>query len=225
MIKIVFIDIDGTLLDFEAAVEESVINSFSIHGIELPENIFEVFHPINNELWHKIETREIDIPTLRKNRWNIIFSKLGIEYNGEAFENTFFEGISNSAVPFEGALELLEYLSGKYTVCAATNANTNQQIKRLKACGMYPYIHRLFTSEMFDATKPSAKFFDKCFESLGFPEKSSALMIGDSYNADIVGGKNYGLTTIFFDPLHKQNNIDNAADYTVHRLSEIKNIL
>lgn len=225
MITTILIDIDGTLLDFNAAVEKSIKISSRIHGVTMPENITDIFHPINNELWHKIERSEIDLKTLRKIRWNLIFSKAGVEYDGEKFESTFYELISESAVPVEGAIGILEYLSEKYTLCAASNAVTNQQIKRLKKCNMYDYFHHIFTSEMFGASKPSPAFFDGCFQKLGNPSKKEVVIIGDSIKADIIGGKDYGLTTVFFDPTIKYASPHESVDFTIHNLSMIKNIL
>ena len=60
---------------------------------------------------------------------------------------------------------------------------------------------------------------------LGNPDKSTVAIIGDSLKADIMGGKSYGLTTFYFDPLHKSDGSTCCADYTVYDLESIKSIL
>lgn len=51
MIKAVFIDIDGTLLDFEACVEESMRVGLTENKIEYKPEMLETFHKINNGFW------------------------------------------------------------------------------------------------------------------------------------------------------------------------------
>ena len=45
MIKAVFIDIDGTLLDFEACVEESMRVGLTENGIEYKPEMLEAYQP------------------------------------------------------------------------------------------------------------------------------------------------------------------------------------
>ena len=132
MIKTVLIDIDGTLLDFNEAVRQSIKDCSRLHNLTMPDNILEIFHPINNELWHRIERGELTIEGLKKIRWNLIFNSAGIEYDGELFEKDFYIGLSQSAVLMPYANEAMEYLANKYPVFAATNAKTEQQKNRLK---------------------------------------------------------------------------------------------
>ncbi len=57
MIKVVLLDVDGTLLDFEKCAEWSIDCAAKDLNINLPENTVEVFHKINDGLWLKIEKR------------------------------------------------------------------------------------------------------------------------------------------------------------------------
>ncbi len=224
MIKTVLTDIDGTLLDFTAATKIAIENSSKKHGITMPKNIAQIFHPINNRLWAMIDKGEMSHEDLHKNRWNIIFKEIGIDYDGEKFEETFFGEITRSAVPFEGAKELLEFLSENYDVYALTNAETAQQTTRLKSCGLYPYFKGLITSEMLGISKPSPIFFKKCFDMMENPKKETSVMIGDSITADIMGASNFGLRTIHFDP-HDLGLVKKYATHRVVNLLEIIDIV
>ena len=46
-------------------------------------------------------------------------------------------------------------------------------------------------------SKPNKEFFDYCFNSLNNPPKEDVILIGDSLSADILGGINYNIKTIF----------------------------
>lgn len=223
MIKLVLIDIDNTLLDFAKCAQRSITDGFVEAGLEYYDDVFKVFNEVNNGLWLRVENREITKNELFGMRWNMIFARLGISFDGEKFENMFFERLSESVEEVDGAKELLKYLSRRYIVCAASNSRYDQQERRMKKSGMSPYLDRIFVSERVGAEKPDPAFFRACLSE--FPEigKDETIMIGDSPTADVAGGVTFGIKTCWFDPFKSGQTV--SADYTVHSLDEIKNIL
>ena len=224
-IKAVLIDIDNTILDFDKCSEEAIRQTASQYGITLPENYFEVFSECNDKLWHLLEEGIITKQDIYDRRWVEIFKRLGIEADGIAFDNTFREKIRNIAVPVEGAEELLQYLSAKYPVYCASNASRERQEYRLGICGFDKYLSGIFTSEDIGFQKPAKEFFFACVSALYPVKPSEIVMIGDSVNADIIGAKNFGLKTIWFNFRNEAYDNYKFTDYTVLRLSDIKNIL
>lgn len=225
MIKVVLFDIDGTLLDFEKCAEQSMFTVAKEFGVELPENIVQVFHEINDSLWLKIEKKELTRDELRKIRWKLIFEAVGIDFDGPAFEERFFSYVSESCEKFDGAEQIMEYISKKYTLCVASNAMYNQQVRRLTNAGLYGYVEKMFISEKIGYPKPDREFFDGCFKELGDVKKDEVIIIGDSISADIAGGAAYGIKTCWFNPKKKSAPEDIKIDYIVNSLEEIKNIL
>lgn len=225
MIKCVMIDIDNTLLDFHKCSREAMCLAAKDWGINFPQNYFQTFTRINNSLWEKIEKGELTRQGLFKIRWNMIFEEMGIKADGEKFEELFRDYIKKSAIPVDGANEFLEYLSGKYYVCTASNSELAQQEKRLDKAGMIPFIRKIFTSEEIGFAKPSEKFFEACKAELAQFEREEIILIGDSVTADIEGAKEYGLKTCWFNFAKIENPVCNKADYIINELSEIKNIL
>ena len=72
-----------------------------------------------------------------------------------------------SAVPVDGAEEILTYLKEKdYCLCAASNGPYGQQINRLKKVDMLKYFAHCFVSEKVGADKPGKAFFDGCMKEL-----------------------------------------------------------
>ena len=225
MIKAVLIDIDNTLLDFHKCSKESMCLAAEEFGIDFPENYFQIFTEINNGLWEKIEKGELTRQGLFKVRWNLIFEAMGIKADGPAFDELFREYIKKSAIPVEGAKEILEYLSEKYYVCVASNFSYEQQKARLSKAGMLPYIKEIFTSEEIGFAKPSTEFFESCVNGLSSFGKDEIMLIGDSITADIKGGKNFGLKTCWFNFEKKSDAVCDSADFIVDDLLQIKNIL
>lgn len=223
-IKVVFVDIDNTLLDFNACAKECIIEVGRLMGIPLPESVMETFLPINNSLWARIEQGTLDLDGLHLIRWNMVFEALGLIGDGPAFEKRFKDKLFYSAIKVKGADEMLEYLARRYTVCAASNGPYAQQEYRLTKAGLNKYISRIFVSEKAQVSKPSPRFFDYCFDNLDGFNPQETIMIGDSLSADIKGAKDYGMTTCWFD-YNQTDKSSDCADYKILSLLDIKKIL
>ncbi|MBQ8758821.1 MAG: HAD-IA family hydrolase [Clostridia bacterium] len=225
MIKAILLDIDNTLLDFDAYVKESMRNGFEKFGLKAyTDSDYDTFTVINNGLWHEIEEGTLTFEELKKIRWNKVFEALGITFDGVYFEKYFREYLNESAIPVKGAKELISYLNGKgYILCAASNGPFDQQCNRLKIGKMYDCFTHFFISERVGYSKPAAEFFEVCFEELnknGSFAKDEILMLGDSLSADIAGASDFGFKTCFFNI--KNKDISGVkADYIISELSEI----
>lgn len=225
MIKCVLIDIDNTLLDFHKCSREAMCLAAKDWEIAFPHDYFEIFTRINNSLWEKIEKGELTRQGLFKIRWNMIFDEMGINADGEEFEELFRAYIKKSAIPVDGANDFLEYLSGRYYVCTASNSELAQQKKRLEKAGMLSFVRKIFTSEEIGFAKPSEKFFEACKAELPQFEKEEIMLIGDSVTADVEGAKAYGFKTCWFNFGKEENAACDKADYIINELSGIKRIL
>ena len=225
MIKAILLDVDNTLIDFNKSAEWSIRKCFEEYGLEFTEDVLPTFHRINDELWYRIEQGTITKPELHKIRWQTIFDALGIKENGEEFEKRFVEYVPQAGIPVEGAKELLEYLSAKYIICFASNSSKEQQYIKLTKADMLKYAKHLFISDEIGFAKPAREFFDACMEKLKSVSKEQVIIIGDSLTADIAGGVNYGIKTVWFN--FKKGNVPQnlKADYIVNNLSEVKLIL
>jgi len=223
MIEAILLDVDNTLLDFNACARESMISACQALDVSWSEAMFSVFLRVNDALWREIEAGRLTVEELYRRRWSSIFRELGIPGDGEAFERCFLSYLEESACPVEGALELVAYLSEKYTLCVASNAPYEQQCGRLARAGLLPWFQHLFISERIGAAKPSKAFFDACLAELAL-EREEVMIIGDSLTADIQGGADYGLKTCWFCPDGLEPKLV-PADHRVSTLTEIKSFL
>ncbi len=226
MIKVIFIDIDDTLLDFSKCAKQSIANCFADFGADFHDYMFPVFEEINSGLWLQLEKGEITKKELYGKRWEVLLNKFGIKnIDGDLFEEHFLEHLSESAEKINGAEEILKYLSDKYKIYAASNGPHEQQLRRLKKSKLFKYFTDIFTSELLGVQKPEKAFYDLCFEKIGNINKDEAVLIGDSLTADIYGGNEYGLTTVWFNKKNIGIKEDIHPSYTVNSLEEIKGIL
>lgn len=225
MKKIVLLDLDNTLIDFNECAKHSIINSFKKHNFEYTEKTFMTFITENVKIWKRLEKGEITKADLRANRWNIILEKLSIDYDGTIIEEEFENGVAQGAYAVEGAYELLDYLHSKYELYIVSNGFRFVQESRLKIGDFRKYFKDIFLSEDIGIQKPAKEFFDYCFEKLNQPNKEDVILIGDSLSADIIGGLNYGIDCIWFNKNGEELPQNIKPTYIVNKLKEIENIL
>lgn len=231
MIKAILLDIDNTLLDFDAYVQQAMKDGFAKYNLgTFDDHVYAVFKRINTDLWHRIELGTLTYQELLKTRWNTVFEALGITFDGVEFERYFKGRLFDNAIPIDGAMELLHYLKDQYIVCAASNGPYGQQVNRLTIAGMLPYFHHLFISEQIGVSKPDRAFFTHCLEvintNLTEPVlPSEVLMIGDSLTSDMQGAIDSGMHTCYFDKHRNGLHSDLSIDYTVDTLTDILKIL
>lgn len=225
MKKIVLLDLDNTLIDFNECARHSIINSFKKHGFTYTEEVFKTFITENVKIWKRLEKGEITKAYLRANRWNIILEKLGIDYDGTIIEEEFENGVAQGAYAVEGAYELLDYLYPKYELFIVSNGFRFVQESRLKIGDFRKYFKDIFLSEDIGIQKPAKEFFDYCFDKLEMPPKEDVILIGDSLSADIIGGLNYGIDSVWFNKNGEKLPCDIKPTYIVHKLKDIEKIL
>ncbi len=224
--KIVFLDVDGTLLDFDGYVKEALQTGFhKFHLGTYEPGVYQVFEQINTDLWEQIERGELTREELMKIRFRKIFDALGIDFDGAVFEQYFIDNLYDSAILIPGAMELVTYLAGKYPLCIASNGPIDQQENRLRKAGLLPFMDKLFLSEQIGAAKPSPQFFDAAFRQLPGVSPEETILIGDSLTADMAGASQYGMKTCWYNPFHKEAPSGLSLDYTVDSLGQIQNIL
>lgn len=96
-LQVLFLDIDNTLLDFDAGAEQSMKHCFQMFGLEYQPEMFSVFNEENHKLWRKIERRELNVADLRTVRWQTVLKRLDLEADGAAMEDEFKRCLHTSA--------------------------------------------------------------------------------------------------------------------------------
>lgn len=225
MKKIILLDLDNTIIDFNECARRSIMGIFEDLGFPYNDTVFDTFLEENVKIWKRLELGEIDKAYLRANRWKIILEKLGMDYDGTIIEERFENGVALGAYPVDGAYELLDYLYDKYDLYVVSNGLKFVQESRVKIGKYDKYFKALFLSEDIGIQKPDVRFFDYCYEKLGFPQKNELILIGDSLSADIKGGNCFGIDTIWFNKNGEKNTTDIIPTYTVNKLKEIESIL
>ena len=96
---------------------------------------------------------------------------------------------------------------------------------RLKSAGIGPWFEEIFISEEIGFNKPSAEFFDRCFEKIPDFRRERTIMIGDSLTSDILGGIKAGIRTCWFNPQGRPGREDVVPTYELGKLEQVPGLL
>ncbi|MBA6153710.1 YjjG family noncanonical pyrimidine nucleotidase [Gelidibacter maritimus] len=224
-IKHVFFDLDHTLWDFDKNSALTFDKIFKKHKVEIGLNDFlEVYEPVNLRYWKRYRNDEIDKIELRYGRLRDTFSEIGFVVDEILIQNLatdYIAHLSSFNHLFEGTLELLQYLQPKYQLHIITNGFEEPQLKKMNASAITSYFKTITNAEIAGFKKPNPIIFDFALNIAKAHPKES-IMIGDNYEADILGALNVGFDAIFFN--YRNDQIE-ANIKQVKHLSQLKSYL
>jgi putative hydrolase of the HAD superfamily len=96
------------------------------------------------------------------------------------------------------------------------------QFKKIKNSGLADYFIEVITSEASNSLKPQKEIFEYALKNAKASVEKS-MMIGDNEFADIQGGINMGMDTVFVNHIQAIPTI--PATYTITHLKELETIL
>lgn len=218
-------DADGTLLDFHAAEQQALINTFKKYQIPLTPELKEAYEKINTFLWKQFEEGIIDKKTVIYTRFVQLFKEYEINADGISFEDDYQKalGLGHALLPY--AKEVIQKLSQYYQLYIVTNGVSQTQYNRMKESEIDIYFQDIFVSEDTGYQKPMKEYFDYCFQRIKNCDLSKTLIIGDSLSSDIQGGINVGIDTCWYNPNHFENTKHLPTTYTISDLRELYTIL
>jgi 2-haloacid dehalogenase len=222
---LVFLDADDTLFDFGRAEKFALERSFSQFGLRPSESAFLDYDEINKGLWRQLERGETVQEKLKKDRFRLLFQRLGEDIDAEAFSAAYISWLSKGSFLLEGAEELCEYLSPKYTLAIITNGIKDVQLPRIGASAIARHISSIIVSEEAGSSKPNAGIFEYACATTGFHRKDRMMIVGDSLSSDIRGGIDFGIDTCWANFSRAKNESGLKPSYEIATLAELRGIL
>ena len=226
MYDFIFLDLDDTLLDFGAAERAAYSRALREEGIEPTEARLLRYHEINDLWWERLERGETTRERLLVARHEDFLRELGLERAAEGLEERYRRWLGVGHYFIDGALDCLDYL--KHRGCRlflVSNGVADTQASRLKSAGIAPYFEDIFISETTGFHKPEAAYFDYCFARIPGVAKERALIVGDSLSSDVLGGKNAGIASCWFNRWGKSAPPELRPDYEIRSLAELQSVL
>ena len=223
--RAVFLDVDGTLLDFNQAEAEGMKVVLKAYGFEPTKERLRLYHEIDDRAWAAFERGEVTKEKLVCQRFVDFFGRLGKMVDGAEAEALYRRQLDASAILIDGAPEVCAYLAKRYDLYVVTNGTSSTQYKRLAASGLDRFMKDIFVSEDAGSQKPRKEYFDYCFRRMPGILPQEMILVGDSLSSDILGGNQAGTDTCWYNPAGLPGREDIRPDYEIRDLRELEGIL
>ncbi len=227
--KNLFIDLDDTLWDIhqngKECLEEIYVDYDYNKFYPTFEDYYAVYMPSNFHLWSLYRQGSIKKDELIVERFLVPVRQFGINdpAYAKALSDDFLERTTHKTRLIPGTMDLLDYLEPKYRMHILSNGFREVQYQKIENSGLMPYFDKIILSEDAGINKPHPDIFTYALKNTN-SRRNQTIMIGDSWDADIVGAHNSRLHQIWFNPTHAQPQ-GFEPTYTVKSLHEIKDIL
>ena len=221
----VFFDLDHTLWDFDknSALTFEII--FKKNNVVLDlERFSKIYQPINLKYWKLYRDEKVSKSNLRYGRLKDAFDALNMVVEDHVIDQLSIDYIDYLTIHnhvFDGTIEILEYLKPKYKLHIITNGFREVQQTKLDKSNISHYFDTVTSSEAVGVKKPNPKVFNHAL-SLANIKKENGIMIGDNYEADILGALNIGLDAICYN--YHNVTLENDIKEVKHLL-DLKNYL
>lgn len=204
--RALLLDLDGTILDHEAASRTAILAALRESSLS-----YEADVSIPLSRWHDIEARhferyldgELTFEEQRVVRTREFLASYGVYGLDEPallqwFDRyrSLYEGawhVFDDVHPFLRAVATLEVVPA---LAVVTNGDVKQQASKLESLGL-DWIE-LYTSSTLGARKPDKAIFRSVCDALEI-EPAAAWFIGDNHEADAMGAQGAGLHGIWLD--------------------------
>lgn len=227
MYSVILWDVDGTLLDFEAAEANAVRSLYRDFGLgECTPRALLNYNLINKKYWKRMELGEIGKQEVLVGRFREFLETEGLDVSLAGILNQEYQlRLGDTIVFCENAKDLVLELKGKVKQYAVTNGTALAQNRKLKNSGLDKIFDDIFISEAVGYEKPDVRFFEGVYEKTGRPDKSQMIIIGDSLTSDIRVGNRAGIAACWYNPLGRVNEDKEPVTYEIRSLKEVPKII
>lgn len=199
--RYVLLDFDHTLFDTDRSLELAFFDAMAAGSVDDPASRYATFQAINQALWKRVESQELTPPEVHLQRFVELVEALELDAQPAVLADEFAVGMGNHGELYPGARALLDDLAALgLTLALVTNGVSQIQRRRIERLDLSDYFDAVTISAEVDCAKPDPTIFDLTFRELGEPDRSTALMVGDSLSSDIAGGRNARIDTCWYNP-------------------------
>ena len=175
----IFFDLDHTLWDFDKNSQLAFDKIFKEQHPTIDTNQFvKIYAPINQACWKLYQVDKISHEELRYKRLKDSFEVLNYFISDDDIDKMaedYITFLPENNKLFDGAIEVLEYLNGKYKLHIITNGFAEVQDKKLKNSGISDYFISVTNSEMAGVKKPNPKIFEYALSKANTQKKEQNL--------------------------------------------------
>lgn len=213
----IFVDLDDTIWDFHANAKEALRDLFELKELKEHYDNFDYFYKVyasrNLELWTQYGQGLITKKYLTVERFLYPLLKIGINDQDLALRmnSIYLDSLATKTELIPHAKEFLEFCAKNgIPVTLISNGFVEVQYHKLRNSKIEKYFKHVVLSEQVGALKPNPKIFEHALR-LNNANKNETLMIGDSFEADIIGAFGIGIDAIYLNRTRKKQELPNGV--------------
>jgi putative hydrolase of the HAD superfamily len=224
----IIFDLDHTLWDFTANSNATLKVLHARHNLKesniMLEDFMSHYQEVNDQMWYDYSRGRITKEDIRSRRFKIAFSRVGLVNDklADLVNEEYLELCPATGYLIPYALEVLNYLKGRYQLHILTNGFSEIQGIKMQTSGLMPYFQEVVNSDISGFLKPDKRIFDYTLNKIQ-ADCHDCVMIGDDLHADVLGARNAGMDHIYFNrrkSLHSE-----SVTHEIGCLSELLKIL
>lgn len=201
----VFLDLDDTLVDYRnscivgLARVKSLVPCLSRVDVGTLEK---EFREILRDNLPALFDGKMTVEQERTMRMSEILKRHGVPTEPETVsrcDSEFFDGFWNTRSVMDGADSILQRCRDLgIPVVIITNGNNEMQKRTIDMLDLNQYIDHLLTPETSMELKPNPGLFEKALSLTG-ADRRKTVMIGDTWQHDVLGALNAGITPVWIN--------------------------
>jgi len=221
----ILFDADRTLFDYDKAEYEALKAVMQANGVDFSDELLKAYRVINRSLWDDFEKGLATRRHVQVARFEKLFERFNIKRDAVQTAEDFMSQLSLGSYLLDGAEAVCKKLSEQCRLYIVTNGSHNTQKARISNSAVSGYIADVFVSEGTGSQKPHIQYFNYVFERIKGFDKSRAVIVGDSLEADIKGGNNAGIDTCWYNPTREKNTTNAVCNYEINALEQLYEII
>ena len=227
--KNLFFDLDDTLWAFTQNARDTFEELYDKYRYDRFFHSFQHYYTLyqqhNLELWAAYGRGQLTKDELNRQRFLYPLEAVGAgdAELAKAFTDDFFTLIPTKSGLMPHAREVLEYLHPRYNLYILSNGFQELQCRKMRSAGIDRYFKKVVLSDDIGVLKPRAAIFHFALSATQ-SQLGESLMIGDSWDSDVVGAKGVGMHQVFYD-LVGRDDLPFCPTYHIHDLKELEKIL
>jgi len=224
----IFFDLDRTLWHFDEnsqkVLNDIYVNFKLIESIKSLEDFITKYQEVNENLWDLYREDKVTKDELRWKRFydTLVYFKIDNNKLASEIGEYYILHSPRQKLLFPYTIDVLDYLSEKYTLHIITNGFEEVQYIKLTESGLLKYFDVIILSEKVGVKKPHPYIFKKALSEAG-AKANNSIMIGDDLYADIYGAQRVKMDNVYFNFNKKPH--DKTIHIEINCLSELYEIL
>jgi len=229
-IKHIFFDLDHTLWDFDKNSQEALIDIFT--ALNLGDRIISFdrfmkkYREVNQRYWNLYRQNLVTKAEVRDGRFidTLAFFKFdNASELGDEMSQLYISSSPYKTNLFPHTHDVLTKLKSKFKLHIITNGFVEVQHIKLKQSNLEQYFNVVLCSEETGQKKPHKAVFNLAMKNAK-ARPSESIMIGDSWEADVIGGIKAGMTSVWFNPENQKAKKEVLQVQSLDELSTLFNV-